>query len=514
MNSNPEYLLNELPDSAIDLLGRYRKFWSDIIESLKDDLQFSEYESILLSAYESMGLNAPLVVHAESPFQLMMLPALVRIKAMTNKASWQFIKENATVPLWKRSVEFVDEQFSDYVIEHLMQLQSTWSKYPVLSLFARPRGPSHDSSRGFYHSVLTSFESEMQETVAPQIRDWIERETFWMEGALHSVMQYAVNTKLEAEMSRHHQLRIALQNYTNLGTTQNMALRLFAERGDATGMVPGPDLRQGELEIQFKEQFGEQLFQVLAKSIGSQNPPENEEFAKEMMHVLMDESSPQWLTGQLSVGFNSTLFYPKLDCLPKYAFLIDAGMNEVFPEKRQTILNMRKLIANRTPVCAFAEIAFISKKPIHSEINEEGQYHSEDGAALEYEDGFKLYSLNGVTLSEKTVIAPHTLTVEEIDAEINLEIRRVMLERFGIGRYVLDSNAQIVSQDEVGILYRKFMTGDEPISLVRVKNSTPEPDGSIREYFLRVPPWVTTPKEAVAWTFDLEEHEYAPDVES
>ena len=32
-------------------------------------------------------------------------------------------------------------------------------------------------------------------------------------------------------------------------------------------------------------------------------------------------------------------------------------------------------------------------------------------------------------------------------------------------------------------------------------NSTPEPDGTRRTYFLRVPPQMRTAREAVAWTF-------------
>lgn len=514
MTSDAEYLLREMPESASKLLSDYRRVWAEILENLKEDLPFEDYQTILVSAYESMGLTIPLVVQAESPFQLMLLPALIRIKVMTNQPTWQFFKDHVTLPLWKRAVDLVDEQFTDEIVKHLIETEATWNKYPVLSLFARPRGPSHNAHRSFYNSVLTSFEAEMESNVAPQISQWIELDTNWMEGALHSVMLYAVNSKLEAEVSRHNQLKIALQNLTNIGTTQRAALQLFNRQGDATGIIPEPLIRQGEMETQFKEQFGENLFRVIEKTFGTDDQPENEAFAKEMMHMLVGTSSDEWLTGQLSVGFNSTLFYPTLDRLPKYAFLIDAGFGEVLPQKRQTILNMRKLMANRTPICPFAEIAFVCKKPLVCAINEDGQYHSEDGPALEYEDGYKLYSLNGITLSEKTVVAPHTLKVQEIDSEINLEIRRVMLERFGIGRYVMDSNAQVIAEDEVGILYRKHMQGDEPITLVRVKNSTPEPDGSIREYFLRVPPWMRTPKEAVAWTFNLEESEYAPDVES
>ena len=39
--------------------------------------------------------------------------------------------------------------------------------------------------------------------------------------------------------------------------------------------------------------------------------------------------------------------------------------------------------------------------------------------------------------------------------------------------------------------------------MVEVVNSTPEPDGSRKTYFLRVPPTIGTAREAVAWTFGL-----------
>jgi hypothetical protein len=43
-----------------------------------------------------------------------------------------------------------------------------------------------------------------------------------------------------------------------------------------------------------------------------------------------------------------------------------------------------------------------------------------------------------------------------------------------------------------------------------VVNGSPEPDGTFRTYFLRVPPTVRTAREGVAWTFELTEHDYLP----
>jgi hypothetical protein len=50
--------------------------------------------------------------------------------------------------------------------------------------------------------------------------------------------------------------------------------------------------------------------------------------------------------------------------------------------------------------------------------------------------------------------------------------------------------------------------------MVEVVNSTPEPDGSRKTYFLRVPPTIETAREAVAWTFGLGAVDYRPAVES
>ncbi|MER0246295.1 DUF6745 domain-containing protein, partial [Streptomyces sp. HSW2009] len=63
---------------------------------------------------------------------------------------------------------------------------------------------------------------------------------------------------------------------------------------------------------------------------------------------------------------------------------------------------------------------------------------------------------------------------------------------------------------ETGVLWRIELAGDEAVVMVEVVNSTPEPDGSSRTYWLRVPPRTTTAREGVAWTFGLPAEEYEP----
>ena len=106
------------------------------------------------------------------------------------------------------------------------------------------------------------------------------------------------------------------------------------------------------------------------------------------------------------------------------------------------------------------------------------------------------------------------MRVQDIEAEANLEIRRQMIDMYGLERFILDSGAEKIQEDSCGILYRKALMGDEPIVMARVVNSTPEPDGTYKEYFLRVPPHIQTAREAVAWSFGVHAEDYAPEVQT
>ena len=81
---------------------------------------------------------------------------------------------------------------------------------------------------------------------------------------------------------------------------------------------------------------------------------------------------------------------------------------------------------------------------------------------------------------------------------------------YGVTAYLRETGAGIVDKSSAGVLYRKQQPGDEPMAIVQVRNSTPEPDGSYRDYFLRVPPSMRTVREAIAWTFGMAADEYDP----
>lgn len=160
------------------------------------------------------------------------------------------------------------------------------------------------------------------------------------------------------------------------------------------------------------------------------------------------------------------------------------------------------------------DFCIVSDFPEVLRVDEELRLHSENGPAIKWRDGWCLYFWHGIRVSSQLIERPETLTIEQIEREANIEIRRLMIQLYGQARYLLESGAHVVQADEAGVLYRKELRSDEPLTMVKVINSTAEPDGTFKEYFIRVPPHITTAKAAVAWTFDLSAEEYSPLIQS
>jgi hypothetical protein len=154
------------------------------------------------------------------------------------------------------------------------------------------------------------------------------------------------------------------------------------------------------------------------------------------------------------------------------------------------------------------EIIAVPRPDVHLEG---GKLHREDGPAIQWPGGARYWYWRGVRVDEAVVLDPRSIRLKDILDELNVEKRRVLLERYGQGRFLAEMKATIVDSDpDIGVLYRREISGDEPLVMVKVRNTTPEPDGSHRDYWLRVPPATQTAREGVAWTFGLEPDEYAP----
>jgi hypothetical protein len=154
--------------------------------------------------------------------------------------------------------------------------------------------------------------------------------------------------------------------------------------------------------------------------------------------------------------------------------------------------------------------------------DDRGRLHCESGPAVAYPDGWAIYAVHGVRVPRNVIEHPHEIDIARIGAVRNAEVRRVMIDRYrhgeevsGPAAFMRDAGGERLDHDErFGTLWRRNVPGDEPIVMIEVINSTREPDGRRKRYWLRVPPNMTTAHEAVAWSFNVPAKDYAPKVET
>jgi hypothetical protein len=142
----------------------------------------------------------------------------------------------------------------------------------------------------------------------------------------------------------------------------------------------------------------------------------------------------------------------------------------------------------------------ISDRPESINRDDQGRLHCADGPSIAYRDGWALWHWHGLSIPyefDYIIRSPERITLTDIEAQQNTELRRVMLERYGEARYVTNSGAIVVHQlpDDHPIpglrtarVLRKELPDDEPFVYVDLLNSTPEPDGTTKRYMLRVDP--------------------------
>lgn len=152
--------------------------------------------------------------------------------------------------------------------------------------------------------------------------------------------------------------------------------------------------------------------------------------------------------------------------------------------------------------------------------DERGRPHSTDGPVVRYDDGWELYAIEGMPVPSEWITDPESITPAAIRRQRNQELRRIMMQQYGLERFMQADGGRVIDEDvdELGLPRRLWFTRNgraaEAIVALEVQNSSLEPDGSRRTFYLRVPPHLQRVVQAAAWTFSLEENEYKPRFQS
>ena len=158
-------------------------------------------------------------------------------------------------------------------------------------------------------------------------------------------------------------------------------------------------------------------------------------------------------------------------------------------------------------------LSIIIDRPQYINKDEQGRLHDGDKPALHFRDGWALWYWHGINVPKDIILHPDDITLEKALNEPNQELRRILFER--MDKNLLLTESHILHQDATGTLFEyRNLTLEEPVVFVGVKNSSPEEDGSFKDYYLRVPPNTTSAQEGIAWTFGLTAEEYHPYIET
>jgi len=176
----------------------------------------------------------------------------------------------------------------------------------------------------------------------------------------------------------------------------------------------------------------------------------------------------------------------------------------------------------------FRGAVLLTERPLAIHRDERNRLHAEAGPALVYPDGWGIHAWHGVRTEPWVTMTPaEQITAAQVTGERNQEVRRILVERIGAERYMELAGGKVVARDDWGTLWEA--KAPLPMRVVEVLNSTPEPDGSTKTYWMRVPHTperaITdrcvacgtdlaivpkTPHEAIAWVYSVCDRDYQP----
>jgi len=179
-----------------------------------------------------------------------------------------------------------------------------------------------------------------------------------------------------------------------------------------------------------------------------------------------------------------------------------------FEQEMAKLGGLWQVAANMGWIVPHERICWISERHNILKGDAQGRLHSADGPALQYPDGWTIHAWKGVQVPGWIIQNRERITAAEIAKQRDRVIRRCMIDILSPEKYIATGDPIAMSRDETGILWKKRWQLDM-WAAVEVINGTPEPDGTLKHYFLQVPADVTSAREAVAWTYGMTPAQYA-----
>ena len=154
------------------------------------------------------------------------------------------------------------------------------------------------------------------------------------------------------------------------------------------------------------------------------------------------------------------------------------------------------LVKNCGWLLGFEKICIVCDRPTKLSLDNENRLHAEGEPAIQFADGYTLYSYHGVTLPEKYgKLHPNQWQSKWLLEETNAELRRVLIQGIGYSRICHELQAiELDSWQEYTLLKIDSVIDIETIYLLKM---TCPSTGYI--HGLRVPPNINSARDAIRW---------------
>lgn len=154
------------------------------------------------------------------------------------------------------------------------------------------------------------------------------------------------------------------------------------------------------------------------------------------------------------------------------------------------------LVANCGWIYPFEKVCIVCDRPRILSFDSQHRLHAEGAPAIQFADGYSVYSYHGVTLPEKYgKLHPHEWQPQWLLEEKNAELRRVLIQGIGYDRICEQLAAVVLDTWQEYTLLKIDTTVDvEPIYLLKMTCPSTK-----FVHALRVPPDINSAREGIRW---------------
>ena len=237
--------------------------------------------------------------------------------------------------------------------------------------------------------------------------------------------------------------------------------------------------------------------------------------APKELHIVGSPEAQQVLTNKLA-GATGTFEIPIYGAMDSYWLAYYIYMRDELGINLPQIEGLERALVLGWMV-VFDEFIVVSHKPTSIIRDDQDRLHCEDGPSVLYADGYSHYALNGITVPGKVITDIHSYTPAQIMQEGNVEVRRLMMDKYGIQKLIKDGNAKVVHKDKdkagsMMYLYRMDIPDDEPLAVLFVHDPAHKEE-DFPETAVRVAPDLNDVHEAKAQSFGMTAFEFNPIIE-